>query len=65
MGRPTVPHCKECTHIQEFNCHVFWAYGFLHSSRSSWKCNLCDRWVTGQEVRTSPKWCPRRQNAES
>lgn len=63
MARPTVPHCKDCPHIYELQHSFPWAYGYFRCQRSSWKCLKVDQWVNGQEVRTSPKWCPRRQDA--
>ena len=47
MARPKVPHCKECMHLYGEK----WSY---------WKCLKIKRFMTGQEVRTSPLWCPLR-----
>ena len=47
MARPKVPHCKECARLHGEK----WSY---------WKCLALGRFITGQEVRTSPKWCPLR-----
>lgn len=59
MSRPTVPHCKECKFLRDFSSsdclHRRWycTYGVtaypLRSSR-----------ISGQEVRSCPRWCPLR-----
>lgn len=54
MARPTVPHCKECKHLEDGrvrgNMYGFWICGF----------GMKRRFMSGQEVRTCPKWCPLR-----
>lgn len=48
MGRPYVPHCRKCSYRKEtyYGRHI--------------KCKLLDRYPTYQELKTSPKDCPRR-----
>lgn len=47
MARPVVPHCKDCS-----SCH---GYKF-----SYWRCLKTGKFIDGQEIRTSPLWCPLR-----
>lgn len=54
MARPKVPHCKECSFLTGHPKGWSDKYG-------SWRCTRCDRWINGQEVRTSPSWCPLRR----
>lgn len=51
MARPKVPHCKECRYL------TGWPKSWL-DKQGAWKCTRCERCIDGQEVRTSPKWCP-------
>lgn len=45
MARPKVPHCKDCPHC--------------HGTRNVyWRCNETGKLISGQEIRTSPLWCP-------
>lgn len=60
MARPKVPHCRDCRYLFDVN-----AIGSFRNSYGSWHCNhpdvlegLFGRAVNGQEVRTSPLWCP-------
>lgn len=56
MARPKVPHCKECSSLTGFPTG-FWGF----SRYGSWSCLAEDkRSISGQEVRTSPVWCPLR-----
>ena len=59
MARPTVPHCKDCRFLMDFSYG-----GSLHKC---WYCINVDgvillnrRRISGQEVRTCPRWCPLR-----
>lgn len=56
MARPKVPHCRECYYLDE------WVYtdGWVDPPRASYRCKYVDKWITGQEVRTCPAWCPYR-----
>ena len=55
MPRPTVPHCKDCKYLRSLA-----PYGVRVGVRCSHRCTLKNESVTGQEVRTSPLWCPLR-----
>ena len=49
MPRPKVTHCKDCRYYKDRN-----------SDRDSYSwhyCCLYDRTISGQAVRTSPRWC--------
>ena len=61
MARPKVPHCKDCPSVSEYRP---WVNIFMQSDRASWRCKLMQRSISGQEIRTSPVWCPRRQDAK-
>lgn len=59
MARPTVPHCVDC----KFYCDV-------RSHRDCYASHRCfyfgsdymaRRLISGQEIRTSPLWCPLRR----
>lgn len=54
MARPTVPHCKECKHLMDGrprgNEYGVWICGY----------GMRRRFMSGQEVRTCPRWCPLR-----
>lgn len=54
MGRPKVKHCRECIYLDSYE----YTDTRVRPSRSSHRCKLADRHITGQEVRTSPRWCP-------
>ena len=57
MSRPKVPHCKTCPHLDSYSL----TWNVMVSDRLRHFCRLKDdRHITGQEVRTSPFWCPRR-----
>lgn len=57
MGRPKVPHCKECSQLRGYPTGYFG-----DSLYGCWSClALGKRPISGQEVRTSPLWCPLRQ----
>lgn len=56
MSRPTVPHCKECSSHRKVGDYL----GFTNRVRFGHYCELQKRWITGQEVRTCPSWCPKR-----
>lgn len=56
MARPTVPHCKDCKYLSDRRN----MYGYRFYIRAGWKCLEAKRTITGQEVRTSPVWCPLR-----
>ena len=62
MARPKVPHCKECPHVSEFRPSLNY---FIQSDRANWHCMWMQRSISGQEIRTSPAWCPRRRNAKT
>ena len=55
MARPTVPHCYDCKHLSSY-CYT----QYCTVPRHNHKCLLIDRYMSGQEVRTSPTWCPLR-----
>lgn len=47
MGRPYVPHCRKCSYAKSsFSGHIM--------------CKLLKRYPKYQELKTSPKDCPRR-----
>ena len=52
MARPTVPHCKDCPWLRDKRCRF--------DVRGIWFCARSERFINGQEVRTSPVWCLRR-----
>lgn len=56
MSRPTVPHCKECRYWDSF----VYTDRRVTPSRSVSRCKMNLRYMTGQDVRTSPIWCPLR-----
>lgn len=57
MARPKVPHCKDCPYLEDRrrDWGLAWrnAYGL-------WYCRERCLYISGQEVRTSPRWCPNR-----
>lgn len=59
MSRPKVPHCKECNKLQDKNAN-YYNYGAFKHEYGCWYCTEKNRYITGQEVRTSPKWCTKR-----
>lgn len=56
MARPKVPHCKNCPHLNGYS--ITW--NVLVADRVHHICEKTEKSITGQEVRTSPTWCPRR-----
>lgn len=60
MSRQKVPHCRECEHFKIYNYSNGW---FFRSQRNDgFKCLCCDRFINYQQAKTSPKWCPKRNN---
>ena len=57
MARPKVPHCKECPHLKDYRRDWGPCWRNVYGS---WRCGYVDKHITGQEVRTSPVWCPLR-----
>jgi len=54
MPRPKVRHCKDCPHLKIYG-------GLLPIVSQVHHTYMCDRngeYINGQEVRTSPHWCP-------
>lgn len=58
MARPKVPHCKECKHLEDKNEHYY--PSILKNAYGCWFCKSQDKYINGQEIRTSPTWCPLR-----
>ncbi len=58
MPRPKVPHCKKCIHLKNYNSFK------MHYVQGAWMCMLKKEHINGQEIRTSPKWCPLRNKKE-
>ena len=56
MARPTVPHCKDCKFLEDRRSFYSWR----RYERSEWRCAEIRKDISGQEVRTSPSWCPLR-----
>ena len=58
IARPTVPHCKDCKHYRDVRSHG--------DERGSHRCLYYGasyekrKVISGQEIRTCPKWCPLR-----
>lgn len=59
MSRPKVPHCKECNNLEDKN-QKYSYYSALRKQYGCWYCTEQKRYIDGQEVRTSPKWCNKR-----
>ncbi len=58
MPRPKVPHCKSCNYSRDLNqCNFYYKQKY-------WICKLNNKYINGQEIRTSPKWCPLRNKQE-
>lgn len=58
MARPEVPHCKACRYLQGYP----WERGLAYEYKQGvWRCSKVQKHVGGQEIRTSPKWCPKRK----
>ena len=55
MGRPKVPHCRECEDLRKRSDNVWW-----HVEHETYTCSKMQKLIDGQAVRTSPKWCPMR-----
>ena len=45
-----VPHCHDCKHHERFN----------NAGKHMHKCDKVGRMVSGNDTRTSPRWCPLR-----
>lgn len=58
MTRPKTPHCKDCIHCMD-EC-LTWR--ITVRARYSHYClrNGKSKYISGQEYRNSPLWCPRR-----
>lgn len=58
MARPKVPKCKECNYLTDLR--------HPSDAKGCYKCTINGKhyndmkYINGQEVRTSPKWCPLR-----
>lgn len=52
MARPKCRKCKECKHLKDFRKR--------EDKRGIYTCRYTDenKWINGQEIRTSPFWCP-------
>jgi len=55
LGRPKVPHCRECEDLRKRSDYVWW-----HIGHDNYTCRKMQKYIDGQAVRTSPKWCPKR-----
>lgn len=51
MARPRVRHCTECPEAQ-ISQSRFWR------GQRICKCRRAGKYINGQEIRNSPKWCP-------
>lgn len=45
-----VPHCNDCKHHERFN----------NAGKYAHRCDKAGRMVSGNDTRTSPRWCPLR-----
>ena len=63
MARPTVPHCKECRYLEDKNEYYY--PSILKSAYGCWFCNKVQKYINGQEIRTSPNWCPIRAQGKT
>ena len=63
MARPTVPHCKECKHLEDKN-ENYWPTA-LRNAYGCWFCKKVNKYINGQEIRTSPGWCPLRARGKT
>ena len=58
MPRPKVPHCKECRNLEDKNDHYYPLE--CRNAYGCWFCKKKNKYINGQEIRTSPIWCPLR-----
>ena len=59
MARPRVRHCKECLYYSKSRS------GRFHVCKkvpNSYDPNVQGRFIDGQEIRNSPRWCPLGRN---
>ena len=61
MARPAVPHCKSCDALRKY----LYTWRIDVRPRYQYSCVLKNLDINGQEIRTSPLWCPFRHNVQT